>query len=104
MADLSPDIDTAMLALLELCPHMTDDIGPRWVESVWTGECEVSGEKESMAGRLQTWIMASEEPERKKLEYGSTVSDVTGWRCEVDVETRRPEHIYLTLGTFLLST
>jgi len=78
MADLSPDIDTAMFALLELCPHTMDDIGPRCVESVWTGEREVSGEKDKIAGRAQTWIMASEDPERKKLEDGSTAMHVTG--------------------------
>jgi hypothetical protein len=101
MADLSPDIDTAMFALLALCPHTMDDIGPRCVESVWIGEREVSGEKERMAGRAQTCTMASGDPERKKLEVGSTAMDVTGWRWEVDVETRRPEQIYETLELIL---
>jgi hypothetical protein len=82
-----------MLALLALWPQTMDEMGPRWVERVCTGERDVSGEKERMAGRAQTWIMASGEPERKKLEVGSTASAVTGWRCEVDVDTRRPEHI-----------
>jgi hypothetical protein len=93
MADWSPEIDTAMFALLELCPHAMEDIGPRWVESVCTGDREVSGEKERMAGSAQTCTMASEEPERKKLEDGSTAMQVTGWRWAVDVETSRPEQI-----------
>lgn len=101
MADLSPDIDTAMFALLELCPHAMDDIGPRCVERVCTGEREVSGENERIAGNDQTWIMASEDPERKKLEVGSTAIDVTGWRWEVDVETRRPEQIYVALDVYI---
>jgi hypothetical protein len=91
MADLSSDIDTAMLAVLELWPQAMEDMGPRWVERVCMGEREASGEKDSMAGSAHTWIIASEEPERKKLEDGSTTMLVTGWRCEVDVETRRPE-------------
>lgn len=78
MADLSPDIDTAMFALLELCPQAIDVIGPRWVDSVWTGVRDVSGEKERIAGSAHTWTMASGEPERKKLEVGSTARDVTG--------------------------
>jgi len=54
MADLSPDIETAILALLELCPQAMDDMGPRWVESVWMGEREASGEKESIDGNAHT--------------------------------------------------
>jgi hypothetical protein len=84
-----------MLALVELWPHTIDEMGPRWVDSVCTGVRDVSGEKDNMAGRAQTWTMASGEPERKKLEEGSTAMDVTGWRCEVEVETRRPEQIYM---------
>jgi hypothetical protein len=45
--------------------------------------------------------MASGEPERKKLEEGSTAMDVTGWRCEVEVETRRPEQIYTPSDFFI---
>jgi hypothetical protein len=87
-----------MFALLELWPHASDEIGPRCVERVWTGVRDVSGEKERMAGSAHTWIMASDEPDRKKLDEGSTARDVTGWRCEVEVETRRPEHIYIVSG------
>jgi len=97
MADLSPDMDMAMFALVELCPHTMDDMGPRWVERVCTGVRGVSGEKDSIAGSAQTWTMASDEPVRKKLEEGSTTMDVTGWRWEVDVETRRPEQIWHVL-------
>jgi hypothetical protein len=97
MTDLSADADTAMFALLELWPHAIDEIGPRCVERVWTGVRDVSGEKERMAGSAHTWTMASDEPERKKLDEGSTAMDVTGWRCDVEVETRRPEHIYVVL-------
>jgi hypothetical protein len=97
MADLSPAIDTAMFALLALCPHTIEEMGPRCVDRVWTGVRDVSGEKDNMAGRAQTWTMASDEPERKKLDEGSTARDVTGCRCDVDVETRRPEHIYCVL-------
>ena len=68
-------------------------MGPRCVESVFTGEREVSGENERSDGSAQTCTMASGEPERKKLEVASTASEVTGWRCDVDVETSRPEHI-----------
>lgn len=67
-----------MLEVLELCPHAMDEIGPRCVDKVWTGEREVSGEKERIEGSAQTWIMASAEPERKKFEDGSTTMDVTG--------------------------
>lgn len=93
MADLSPDIDTARFALLELCPHAIDEMGPRCVDSVCTGVREVSGEKERIVGSAHTWTMASGDPDRKKLDEGSTARDVTGWRWAVDVETRRPEHI-----------
>jgi hypothetical protein len=54
MADLSPDTDTAMLAVLELCPHAIDEIGPRWVERVCTGDREISGENERMEGSDHT--------------------------------------------------
>jgi hypothetical protein len=80
MADLSPDIDTAMLALLELCPQAMAEMGPRWVESVCIGEREVSGEKDRIDGSTQTCIIASEDPDRKKVEEGSTVMEVTGCR------------------------
>jgi hypothetical protein len=93
MAVLSPATDTAMFALLALWPHAIEETGPRWMDSVWTGVRDVSGEKDRMAGRAQTWTMASDEPERKKLDEGSTAMDVTGCRCDVDVETRRPEQI-----------
>jgi hypothetical protein len=96
MADFSPDIETAMLALLELCPQAMDDIGPRWVERMWVGEREASGEKDKIEGRVHTCIMESEDPERKKFEVGSTAIDVTGSRWEVEVETRRPEYSYET--------
>ena len=96
MADFSSDIDTAMLALLELCPQAMDDIGPRWVERTWAGEREASGEKDKIEGNVQTCIMESEDPERKKFEVGSTAIDVTGSRWEVEVETSRPEHSYET--------
>jgi hypothetical protein len=82
-----------MLAVVELCPQTSPESGPRWVERVCTGERDVSGEKERIAGRFQTWTMESVEPERKKLDVGSTASDVTGWRWEVEVETNRPEQI-----------
>ena len=85
-----------MLALLELCPQTMEEMGPRWVERVCTGEREASGEKDNIEGSAHTWIMASEDPERKKLEDGSTTMHVTGWRCEVEVETRRPEQIWRT--------
>jgi hypothetical protein len=101
MADLSADMDTAMLAVLELCPHAMDEMGPRWVERVWTGVRDVSGEKDRIAGRAQTWTMASDEADKKKLDDGSTARDVTGWRCDVDVETRRPEQIYMVLELLL---
>jgi hypothetical protein len=65
MADLSADIDTAMLALLELCPQAIEDMGPRWVERVCMGDREASGEKDRIEGSAHTCIMASEEPERK---------------------------------------
>lgn len=78
MADLSPDIDTAILAVLELCPQAIDEIGPRCVDKVCTGDREVSGENERIEGSAHTWIMASAEPERKKFEEGSTTRDVTG--------------------------
>lgn len=68
-------------------------IGPRCVERVCKGEREVSVEKDRIEGSDHTCIMASAEPERKKFEAGSTAREVTGWRCEVDVETSRPEHI-----------
>lgn len=58
------------------------------------GERAASGEKDRMEGRDHTWIMASGEPERKKLDVGSTAMLVTGWRWAVDVETRRPEQIW----------
>jgi hypothetical protein len=77
---LSPDIDIAMLAVLELCPQIIDEMGPRCVERVCTGDREVSGEKERIEDSAHTWIMASAEPERKKFEDGSTTIDVTGWR------------------------
>ena len=96
MADLSPEMETAMLALLQLCPQAMDDMGPRWVESVCMGEREASGEKESIDGSAHTCIMASEEPDRKKLEEGSTTMHVTGWRWDVEVETSRPEQIWNT--------
>jgi hypothetical protein len=67
------------------------------VERVWTGVREVSGEKDRMAGKAHTCTMASDDADRKKLDEGSTAMDVTGWRCDVDVETRRPEHIYIAL-------
>lgn len=54
MADLSPDIDTAMLAVLELCPQAMDEIGPRCVERVCTGDREVSGENERIEASGQT--------------------------------------------------
>jgi hypothetical protein len=78
MADLSPDIDTAMFALLELCPHTIENIGPRWVDSVCTGDREVSGENDRIADSAPTCIIASEDPERKKFEEGSTAMEVTG--------------------------
>jgi hypothetical protein len=84
-------MDTAMLAVLELWPQAMDEMGPRWVERVCMGEREASGENDSIEGRAHTWIIASEEPERKKFEDGSTTMLVTGWRCEVEVERRRPE-------------
>lgn len=71
-------MDTAIFALLELCPQAIDDMGPRWAERVWTGEREVSGERERIEGSAHTWIMASEEPDRKKVEEGSTTMHVTG--------------------------
>jgi hypothetical protein len=86
-----------MFALLELCPQAIAATGPRWVERVWTGVRDASGEKDRMAGSAHTWTMASGEPERKKLDEGSTARDVTGCRCDVDVETRRPEQICAVL-------
>lgn len=90
-----------MFALLELCPQAMDEMGPRWVDSVCTGVLEVSGEKDRTAGSVHTWTMASDDPERKKLDDGSTARDVTGWRWAVDVETRRPEQIYGMLEMLL---
>jgi hypothetical protein len=86
-----------MFALLELWPHTIEDIGPRWVDRVCTGDRDVSGEKDRIAGSAHTCIIASEDPERKKFEEGSTAMEVTGWRCEVDVDTRRPEQICIAL-------
>ena len=71
-------------------------MGPRCVESVCIGVCEASGEKDKRLGRDQTWMMESVEPERKKLELGSTARAVTCWRCDVGVDTSRPVHIYTT--------
>jgi hypothetical protein len=82
-----------MLLVLELWPHTMAVMGPRCVERVCTGEREVSGAKERIDGSAHTCIIASGEPERKKFEVGSTARLVTGWRCDVDVDTRRPEHI-----------
>jgi hypothetical protein len=78
MADLSSDTETAMLELLELCPQTMEVIGPRCVERVCKGERDVSGEKDRIDGRAHTCIMESGEPERKKLEVGSTAREVTG--------------------------
>lgn len=69
-------------------------MGPRCVERVWMGDRDESGEKERIDGSAQTCIMASEEPDRKKLCDGSTTRHVTGCRCAVEVETRRPEQIW----------
>ena len=77
---MSSDVDIAMLALLVLCPHTIDVMGPRCVDSVWIGEREVSGANDRMEGSAQTCTMESGEPERKKLDVGSTAREVTGWR------------------------
>jgi hypothetical protein len=86
-------METAMLAVVELWPHASPVMGPRCVDNVWAGDRDASGEKERIEVRFQTWIMASDEPERKKLDVGSTAMDVTGWRWDVEVDIKRPEHI-----------
>lgn len=52
-------------------------------------------ENDSSRGSNQTWILASEDPDRMKLEVGSTANDVTGCRCDGEVETWRPVQVYI---------
>lgn len=59
-------------------------IAARWFESVLRGENDRSGpfpltdevENESRPGIDQTWIVESVEPDRRKLEVGSTAVQV----------------------------
>jgi hypothetical protein len=53
----------------------------------WSWAAEEGLEKEIRFGNDQTWILASSEPERMKLHVGSTTREVTGCKCEADVES-----------------
>ncbi len=99
---LSLEDDIAMFMELRECPTTRLVMPARWFESVRRGSREelfdrsvVEGElKESNNGRDQTCIdCESEEPERIKLDVGSTARLVTGERCDCEVETWRPVHI-----------
>ena len=70
------------------CPIASAVIAVRWFPNVRIGEfgafwsCPVDTglENDSNCGIDQTWTLASGEPDRTKLEVGSTTSEVTGWR------------------------
>lgn len=51
-------------------------------------------EKDRRAGRDQTWMLESEDPERRKLEVGSTARVVIDWRWDCEVDICRPVHSY----------
>ena len=74
----------------------------RWFENVRMGELE-SGwlwptdegcENDIRPGNDQTWTLASFDPESIKLDVGSTTKEVTACKCDAEVETERPVHIY----------
>lgn len=84
MQVLSFEADTAMFLSLELCPNTTAVIAARWFESDLRGENGRSwpfsladeAENDSNPGIDQTWIVESVEPDRRKLEVGSTARHV----------------------------
>lgn len=43
----------------------------------------------------QTWMLASDEPERMKFELGSTTTVVTGRKCDAVVATWRPVQTFV---------
>lgn len=73
----------------------------RWLEHVRIGEfgcCrsrpEGSLAKERILAKDQTWILASDDPERMKFEVRSTTREVTGCKCDAVVATCLPVHVY----------
>ena len=86
MQVLSFEADMAMFLSLELWPNTMAVIAARWLESDLRGENGTSwpfaladeAVNESRPGIDQTWINESEEPDRRKLEVGSTVRQVVG--------------------------
>lgn len=50
------------------------------LDGCWSLLVEGGFAKNSSPGSDQTWILASEDPDRMKLEVGSTAKDVTGCR------------------------
>ena len=85
---LSLEADTAMFLSLELWPNATAVIAARWFERDLRGEkgrswpfsLAVKAENESRPGIDQTWIVESVEPDRRKLEVGSTARHVVDCR------------------------
>ena len=92
-----------MLVLLKLWPTMRHVISARWWERVWRGEkgddwlgsLLVEDEKERRAGMDQIRMFESGDPERRKLDVGSTTRHVVACRWDGGVETCRPVHSYL---------
>lgn len=85
---LSLEADTAMFLSLELWPNTTAVIAARWFERDLKGEKGKSwlfslaeeAENESRPGMDQTCAVESVEPDRRKLEVGSTARHVVDWR------------------------
>ncbi len=81
---LSFEADTAIFLLLELWPNTMAVIAARWFERDLRGEnggyCPFSladeAENESIPGMDHRWIVESVEPDRAKLEVGSTARHV----------------------------
>lgn len=92
-----------MLTVLLPWPTTRWVMGARWCDRLrtgergggWVGSVDEGWTKERRAGRDQTWMLESGEPERRKLPVGSTATLVTAWRCERGVEIDRPVQSYI---------
>ena len=63
--------------------------------SGWLGSVPDGTENERSDGIDQTWIFESRDPERRKLDVGSTARQVVTWRWDCGVDTWRPVPSYL---------
>jgi len=104
MIVLSFEAEMAMLVFVRLWPIVTEEIWPRWDESVRCGvyvaaSVEVANERRD--GNDQTWIWASAAPDRMCIWSGEIAREVMGSRWEAGVVTRRPVESYFSVSASL---